>query len=412
MYYPPDGKFASELSNSHGADAAQADGLKTLHVEHNFPINIANFSADSYIAKFKDCVDSIAAIDPQVRIEIHGQASIDGPKKQNSRLALWRALALKDWLIFQTSVRSGQIKVTSDGEDWSMLHQLVANDNDIPARDSVQVIINSKLSDDQRESELRKLNNGETWDYMAAEIFPKMRRLSLDIFWHEPASQETTTPFSGITTSRGDLKSSHFPVSDSKSVAVDTSEPYEPHIYIKTNIPAWGAAWSNIAVEADVAPHWSVSLPVYYSGWNYFKHTLKFRTLAIVPEARYWLKRSNTGFFINAHAGCAWYNYAKDGDYRYQDHDGRTPALGGGIGLGYRFNISRNRRWAMEAAIGCGVYRLDYDIFQNRDNGFLLGREKHTFFGIDQAALSISYSFNQKRHKDAKSTASREGGVR
>ena len=50
----------------------------------------------------------------------------------------------------------------------------------------------------------------------------------------------------------------------------------------------------------------------------------------------------------------------------------------------------------MEAAIGAGVYKLDYDIFQNAphtDYGYLLGRRKRTFFGIDQAAFSFCYTF-------------------
>ncbi|MDE6218523.1 MAG: DUF3575 domain-containing protein, partial [Muribaculaceae bacterium] len=62
----------------------------------------------------------------------------------------------------------------------------------------------------------------------------------------------------------------------------------------------------------------------------------------------------------------------------------------------------RNKRWLIEASIGCGVYRLDYDIFVNDYNGLLTGRRKRTFFGIDNAAISLCYRFDldRKRRKN------------
>ena len=47
----------------------------------------------------------------------------------------------------------------------------------------------------------------------------------------------------------------------------------------------------------------------------------------------------------------------------------------------------------MEASIGGGIYHLDYDMFLNRQDGLLYGRRSRTFYGIDQAALSLPYRF-------------------
>lgn len=90
----------------------------------------------------------------------------------------------------------------------------------------------------------------------------------------------------------------------------------------------------------------------------------------------------------------AYYNVAFGGAVRYQDHDRRTPALGGGLNVGYRLNISANRLWRLEFSLGAGVYRLDYDKFQNRHNGLRTERCKKTFFGVDNAAVSICYTFD------------------
>ena len=67
----------------------------------------------------------------------------------------------------------------------------------------------------------------------------------------------------------------------------------------------------HIAVEMDLAKHWSFALPVYYSALNFFTSDMKFRTLCFQPEVRYWLDENNQGWFGGAHLGLAWFNYAK-----------------------------------------------------------------------------------------------------
>lgn len=185
-------------------------------------------------------------------------------------------------------------------------------------------------------------------------------------------------------------------------------EYWTPRIHLKTNLAGWALAIANLAVEFDLGPHWSFALPIYYSCWDYFKSTIKFRMLTYQPEFRYWFRSSwdmeggkgNDGFFIGAHFGLSYYNFAFDGEKRYQDRDGKTPAIGGGLSIGYRLPISKNKKWRVEFAAGAGVYKLDYDIFQNTPNykdGQLIGREKKTYFGLDQIAVTFSYSFDLKK---------------
>jgi hypothetical protein len=74
--------------------------------------------------------------------------------------------------------------------------------------------------------------------------------------------------------------------------------------------------------------------------------------LATQPELRYWIKKENTGLFVGAHFGVGSYNIAVNKDTRYQDHNGDSPALGGGLSIGYRTHISKNKRWNMEFVVG------------------------------------------------------------
>ena len=128
----------------------------------------------------------------------------------------------------------------------------------------------------------------------------------------------------------------------------------------------------NASVEFDLAKHWSLSIPIYYSAVNYFVSTIKFRTLATQPEVRYWFNENNKKLFLGAHFGVSSYNLAVNGEKRYQDHDGKSPILGGGVSIGYRMPISKNERWNVEFTIGAGAYHLHYDTFYNTKNGKLI----------------------------------------
>ena len=105
---------------------------------------------------------------------------------------------------------------------------------------------------------------------------------------------------------------------------------------------------------------------------------------------------------MGAHFGLAYYNIATNGEYRTQDHDGTSPALGGGLAVGYRMPISKNNRWKMEFSIGAGAYKLHYDKFRNYHNGLLVNTEKKTYIGIDQVSVSLSYTFDLKRKGGAR----------
>lgn len=185
-------------------------------------------------------------------------------------------------------------------------------------------------------------------------------------------------------------------VTEKDTTCID-NQAYIHRLHLKTNALGWGLAIANVAVEVDLARHWSFTLPLYYSAWDYFKSTIKFRTFAVQPELRYWLSGSNDGLFAGAHFGLAYYNLAVDGDYRYQDHNDDTPAIGGGVAVGYRMPVCKGSRWRVEFSAGAGVYPLHYDKFRNTPrtkDGLMVGSEKKTYWGIDQLAVSFSYTFD------------------
>lgn len=341
-------------------------------------------------------------------VEIVGSSSPDGSEQLNERLAMARARAVASYLRRNSKLPDDLTSVTSVGENWPLFRQMMLTGS-YPYSKEVIEILDRGLDNTRTESILRYSKNGRIWRSLTEEVFPLLRtslvtvtsdssKFTVDTMGKlpvEPAVVEHPVAETIIVEE---------PVADEATeviVAVE-EEPWSRKLWVKTNAVGWGLAMINAAAELDFAPNWSVTLPVYYSGFNYFSCTRKFRTITVLPEARYWFRPDNNGFFVGAHFGFSFYNYANNGDYRYQDHGARRPAYGGGLSAGYRFNFTRNPRWKIEISLGAGVYGLYYDRFRNvhgTDYGLLVDTRHRTLFCLDTASLSFCYSFDLSKKK-------------
>lgn len=374
-----------------------ADSDSAYHDIEYFPVGRTSLRVGDGLQRFASSVDSLFIGGQLSHIHIEGSASPEGPAPNNVRLAEGRAASLKRYLQDGIAYPDSLFTVAVIGNNWDGFAELVPQALPPSQARAVLEIVASDLGHDRKVALLRGLDGGRIWTALAARVLPLLRYARATATATDGQVLDT-----GVITAVEDVRAEvavaeKSPVmtadaADSVSVSEDS---FSRHIYIKTNMPAWVMLWTNVAGEIDCAPHWSAAMSVYYSGFNYFTGCVKFRTLTLMPEARYWFRRSNSGFFVGAHAGVAWYNVAFGGDRRYQDHDGNTPALGGGLNAGFRFNL-RNPRWKIEVSVGAGVYRLDYDVFRNHHNGLMTDRVRRTFFGVDNAAVSICYTFGIK----------------
>lgn len=351
-------------------------------------------------------------------LKITGSASPEGSASLNRKLSLKRAGAIARY--FATYTDSDSVPTVYDyiGADWNGLRELVATTGNVPDRDKVLQIIDSGRRD--RLSQLRRLSGGSTYRWLLHTLFPQLRVSDVVV-----TLRREEAPVTIMERPHAEIAAEAEPqVPDTVAAPVTAPEPEPqpmaapevapepqpaPQVsateplplkrwYIKTNAVAWAMGITNIAVEFDVAPHLSVTFPIYYSAWEYFSHKVKFRTFALQPEVRWWLRPDNMGLFGGVHFGVAQYNMAIGGKYRFQDHDGRNPALGGGISVGYRRLLGKSGRWMMELTAGAGVYGLHYDAFDNSSvpgGQFVYDRYK-TFFGVDNVGVTFIYSLPLK----------------
>jgi len=363
------------------------------------------------LSEIRDCIHTVLQDSTLQVVEISfcGSASPEGSYQLNHRLARKRLSAVES-LIRKEITISDEIITRNDGYiPWQWLRTEIEA-SDMQHKDSVLAILQeeAQLVDyhkdghhiDRRVVKLQQLDGGKPWREINRRYFKRMRKACVVITTIkkpvpqpvEPAPEPLPEPEPEPPAVCG-LIDEQLP----QQPAAEEPTSWTRHIHLKTNIVGWGMAIANIAGEIDLDPHWSFALPVYYSAWDYFKSTVKMRTFAIQPEIRYWISKDNEGFFGGAHFGLAYYNYAFDGKYRRQDHNRRTPALGGGISVGYRLPVDSRKRWHFEASLGAGVYSLNYDKFYNTPrtkDGLLVGNVRKTFLGIDRVAVSFTYMFD------------------
>jgi len=353
---------------------------------------------DTSLRNFAHKIDSIG-ISNIDSIVVVSQSSPEGVYEHNLMLSRNRANTMRKYILDKHPELHDCLHVHPDGESWARLREYVKRDT-MMKHSTIEKVISIIDADINVGTKKWRMKQLPVYRYLLQTYYPRIRNSSFYILYYTEVQQKEPL----VRVIKPD---SSFKVVDIKPDTTAIIAPIVPEVeqwtrelHVKINAIGLSTGIANAAAEIDLTKHWSFALPIYYSAWNYFKSTIKFRTLVIQPEFRYWLLEDNDGFFAGIHFGLAYYNFAFDGDYRYQDHNRETPAKGGGTSIGYRTPISKNNRWRVEYSLGVGIYSIHYDKFHNTSrtkDGLMIESIKKTYWGIDQAAVSFSYSFDLKR---------------
>ena len=339
-----------------------------------------------------------------VGVLFHSNTSPEGTQYINKRLGDKRAESIVKRLAKDLTFADSVVKIEPMWSQWDDLHEYI-HSHDVKYQDELCAIISdSVMSDAQKERKVRALRGGQVWHYLLRNVFPDMRYSQIRVFVGiempkldeklqviepEPAPEPTPEPEPAPAPVVVDTVVVAEPVA-----VVEPQGPFDK-IILKTNTIGIAMLMANVGVEYQHKSGLAFHLPVYYSAVNYFTRTYKARTFLIQPEVRYYIPKVE-GLFVGGHFGLAWYNIALGGDWRYQDHNRNTPAIGGGVNIGYKMPISKNKKWGIEFSLGAGAYELYYDKFINEQDGKLAYSEKRTFIGVDNAAVSFTYTFDLK----------------
>ena len=336
-------------------------------------------------------------------LHIIASASPEGPLAINRNLALRRAEQAKKLLVeLFPQFKEDNIEVETIINSWDGVIQSIENDPQLKYREELLIILKDEsLTNQQKDQAIR--NIPEAFEQIRYSLMDNKRTASITFTVYDQLAKakdrlQPVPPFCALNAKAQVANPAQLTDVGLMAVPKVKNSHRFPTVTLKTNFLGLGLGHINLAAEIDFAKHWSLALPFYYSGgFDYFKSTIKFRGIIFQPEIRFY-PVNNDGFFIGAHYGMSWYNLAVDGQYRIQDHKGKTPAMGGGLSLGYAFNFGKTSKWGMEFSIGGGVYDARYDKFYNEENGpYAEHGVRTTYMGVDNASISLTYTINPKR---------------
>ncbi len=110
---------------------------------------------------------------------IQGAASPIGSDRYNANLAMRRAQVLRDIVTRMEGGANIYIEVRSSGEDWDSFQEYVEANYDKPNRDRVIEILRKKISNDDKERELKALDKHKTWRLLVKEYMATARNAAV-----------------------------------------------------------------------------------------------------------------------------------------------------------------------------------------------------------------------------------------
>ncbi len=311
-----------------------------------------------------------------IRFEV--SCSPEGSLEVNERLVAARAESIMKWMQGRLPLERVPYEINTTLDPWTDLLSMVESDENVPYREEVIGVIGGLIDGRSQKSELETLRGGEPWRYMLSRHFPSLRRfeMSVEVEVHLPEleiDEEALRADCERTQLPMIVALESFPRYDTGLASVSPIKykaPKDISLYVKTNGVALGMLVGNVCVEVRLPDSpWSINVPVYYSGLDWFRVTTKFRMASFLPEVRYNFPGVE-GLYAGVHGGVSWYNFAFSGDWRIQDAGGNSPAFGGGLSVGYRITpFKRVPALGVEFNAGLGVYSLKYDKFYNEPNG-------------------------------------------
>lgn len=155
------------------------DELEIIFKVSRTEIDSTVFDNEVTFGNILTAVDKIFS-DPHLKIdkiEIAGYASPEGTRRFNKWLGEGRAKALMNYITShrpQYGLTEDNFAIRNGEENWQGLRRHLMNSS-IKEKESVLAIMDKQISDEQKKTEIKAIENGAVWKKMLKEVYPHLR---------------------------------------------------------------------------------------------------------------------------------------------------------------------------------------------------------------------------------------------
>lgn len=301
-------------------------------------------------------------------ITIYAWSSPDGLYNKNRSLSRKRASSAKRLLLQHSpdsaKLNSGKIKISPIAENWEGLTTLVKEGYSRKDREKVMAILgDDTMGSDNKKRELKKLDKGRTWKYLADNYLPQLRAATWVCVWAEViqdmpevaavVQDSLEQPYIGLAPLPPYDYKPVLPQKESRTIAA-----------VKTNLLYDAVTAVNFAVEVPIGERWSIVAEDVFPWWSWGPNRNKyaFQMVEIGIEPRYWFYKKEDadvleGHFVGVYGMSAKYDFQWDRSLCYQGEYWST-----GVTYGYSLPV---REWLkLEFSASVGFMRSNYRHYQ------------------------------------------------
>ena len=155
------------------------DELEIIFKVSRIEIDSTVFDNEVTFGNILTAVDKIFS-DPHLKIdkiEIAGYASPEGSRRFNKWLGEGRAKALMNYITShrpQYGLTEDNFAIRNGEENWQGLRRHLMNSS-IKEKEAVLAIMDKDISDEQKKTEIKAIENGAVWKKMLKEVYPHLR---------------------------------------------------------------------------------------------------------------------------------------------------------------------------------------------------------------------------------------------
>lgn len=301
-------------------------------------------------------------------ITIYAWSSPDGLYNKNRSLSRKRASSAKRLLLQHSpdsaKLNSGKIKISPIAENWEGLTTLVKEGYSRKDREKVLAILgDDTMGSDNKKRELKKLDKGRTWKYLADNYLPQLRAATWVCVWAEViqgmpevaavVQDSLEQPYIGLAPLPPYDYKPVLPQEESRMIAA-----------VKTNLLYDAVTAVNFAVEVPIGERWSIVAEDVFPWWSWGPNRNKyaFQMVEIGIEPRYWFYKKEDadvleGHFVGVYGMSAKYDFQWDRSLCYQGEYWST-----GVTYGYSLPV---KEWLkLEFSASVGFMRSNYRHYQ------------------------------------------------
>lgn len=339
-------------------------------------------------------------------IAIFAWASPEGDYRHNVWLSDRRTKAARNYLLSHTGAAPGQVFIRRQEENWPGLKQAVKDFYEGENKAQILRILQDKgLSDQEKEAELRQLDDGRTFEYLLETLMKPLRSAVVIVYWRQLSISDVAMKLTPEVMTAPTPSSLQERTYEWHGFPAEEEELWRCRtiLALKTNALYDAVTALNYAVEAPVGDRFSIQFEHYFPWWatrKELKYCLQY--LQLGGEFRWWFaprpRPASDRFMLRdvlvGHYLGVYGFYCKT-DLQWERAVGMyqcNPVLSAGLTYGYSFPLTRH--WNMELSVSAGYARIPYQHYIPSEDWQILWRDRDRqgilhYFGPTQLKVSL-----------------------